>query len=128
VVKECSHEMDPEKTIDTSLFVFQPLRFGTVDNTNTYNLRAQLSNIKLVGNTSRRRLGGTNNNDNRRHLQDGGTAESAFDVSVDLNKADDGPVALQQTAGAGAGAGAGVGTSITVVATSVGLVSALLLA
>jgi len=60
--------------------------------------------------------------DNRRHLQDEGTAESAFDVSVDTNKADDGPVALQQTSGAG------VGTSITVVATSVGLVSAILLA
>jgi len=70
-----------------------------------------------------RRLGGTNNNDNRRrHLQEGATTESAFDVSVDLNKADDGPVALQQTAAAGAG------TSITVVATIVGLVSAILLA
>jgi len=82
-----------------------------------------------------RRLGGSSSNNNnniinninrssKRTLQDVGTAESAFDVSVDLNKADDGPVALQQTAGAGAG----VGTSITVVATSVGLVSALLLA
>jgi len=69
----------------------------------------------------RRRLGNIDNTDNRQ-LQEGGTAESAFDVSVDLQKADDGPVALQQTAGAGAG------TSITVVATIVGLVSAILLA
>jgi len=70
-----------------------------------------------------RRLGGNNNNDNRRrHLQDGGTAEAGFEISAELQKADDGPVALQQTAGTG------VGTSITVVATIVGLVSAILLA
>jgi len=122
VVKKCTYEMT--KTIDTSLFVDAPMRFGgNIDgNSDNLNLRAQLSNIKLVGSTSRRRLGGTNNNNNRRHLQEGGSAKSAFDVSVDLNKAEDGPVALQQTAGAG------VGTSITVVATIVGLVSALLLA
>jgi len=131
VVKECTKVMDPEKTINTLLFVNEPVRFGRYQAFNGGNLRATLSNIKLVGETRvvvadvvNRRLGGTNNNNRRRrrHLQDGGTAKSAFDVSVDLNKAEDGPVALQQTAGAGAG------TSITVVATIVGLVSALLLA
>jgi len=65
-----------------------------------------------------RRLG---NSDNKRNLQDGGTAAAPFEMTATLNKADDGPAALQQTAG-------GTGTSITVVATIVGLVSAILLA
>jgi len=65
-----------------------------------------------------RRLG---NSDNKRNLQDGGTAAAPFEMTATLNKADDGPAALQQTAG-------GAGTSITVVATIVGLVSAILLA
>jgi len=77
---------------------------------------------RLDGNN--RLLGGNNNNENRRNLQDGGSEEDegGFEVSASLNKADDGPVAIQQTAAAGAG------TSITVVATIVGLVSAILLA
>jgi len=62
------------------------------------------------------------NTDNRRHLQDGDSTEAAFGMTAELNKADDGPVAIQQTAGAGAG------TSIIVGATIVGLVSAILLA
>merc|ERR1712194_719127 len=49
--------------------------------------------------SNNRRLGGNNNNDNRRHLQEGDTTVAAFDVAATLNKADDGPVALQQTPG-----------------------------
>jgi len=80
-----------------------------------------------------RRLGSSSNNNNinnniinrsnKRTLQEGDAAIVApFEITASLNKADDGPVALQQTAG-------GTGTSITVVTTTiVGLVSAILLA
>jgi len=62
-----------------------------------------------------------------RNLQEGGSSENdaivaPFEMTASVNKADDGPAALQQTAG-------GTGNSITVVATTiVGLVSAILLA
>jgi len=62
-----------------------------------------------------------------RNLQEGGSSENdaivaPFEMTASVNKADDGPAALQQTAG-------GTGNSITVVATTiVGLVSAVLLA
>jgi len=128
-VEECTYETT--ETPDLSHFVDAPLRFGGSRPT-YYYLNSQLSNIKLGGVTHRRRrrldgnnrrLGGSNNNDNsRRHLQDGGAVVAGFEISAELNKADDGPVAIQQTAAAGAG------TSITVVATIVGLVSAILLA
>mmetsp|Transcript_10179 Transcript_10179/g.11605 ORF Transcript_10179/g.11605 Transcript_10179/m.11605 type:complete len:583 (+) Transcript_10179:231-1979(+) len=61
-VEECRKEMNPALTIDASKFVTAPLRFGGAQNRNVNknNLRATLSNIKLVGDTSRRRrLGGT---------------------------------------------------------------------
>ena len=59
-----------------------------------------------------------------RNLQDGDTSTVApFAMTANLNRADDGPVAYVQTAAA-----TGAGTSITVVATIVGLVSAMLLA
>jgi len=59
-----------------------------------------------------------------RNLQDGDTSTVApFEMTANLNRADDGPVAYVQTAAA-----TGAGTSITVVATIVGLVSAMLLA
>jgi len=61
------------------------------------------------------------NSDNKRNLQDDGTTVAPFDMTTTLSKADDGPAALQQTAG-------GTGTSITVVATIVGLATAILLA
>jgi len=63
--------------------------------------------------------------DNKRNLQEGGgTTVAPFDMTATLNKADDGPVSLQQTAGGDKV----VGTSITVVTTIAGLVSAILLA
>jgi len=65
----------------------------------------------------RRRL----RNSDKRNLQDAGSTVAPFGMTATLNKADDGPVSLQQTAG-------GKGTSITVVATIAGLVSAILLA
>mmetsp|Transcript_47905 Transcript_47905/g.51803 ORF Transcript_47905/g.51803 Transcript_47905/m.51803 type:complete len:109 (+) Transcript_47905:776-1102(+) len=60
-VEECRHEMNPALTIDASQFVDAPLRFGgNHGKSYVQNLRATLSNIKLVGDTSRRRrLGGT---------------------------------------------------------------------
>mmetsp|Transcript_53667 Transcript_53667/g.61961 ORF Transcript_53667/g.61961 Transcript_53667/m.61961 type:complete len:581 (-) Transcript_53667:179-1921(-) len=60
-VEECRKEMNPALTIDASKFVTAPLRFGARNsNVNHQNLHATLSNIKLVGDTSRRRrLGGT---------------------------------------------------------------------
>jgi len=59
---------------------------------------------------------------NGRNLQeDDEPLASAFDFSAGVNKAEDGPAALTQTAG-------GAATSITVVGTIIGLVSALLFA
>merc|ERR1711935_310772 len=96
----CRHAMDPELTIDTSKFINAPMRFGGYYDPDNRNMHAQLNNIKLVGDIYYNRLlGGNNNNDNRRHLQEGDTTVAAFDVAATLNKADDGPVALQQTPG-----------------------------
>jgi len=64
------------------------------------------------------------NTDGNRYLQDADTSTVApFEMVAELNRADDGPVAYVQTAAA-----TGTGTSITVIATIVGLVSAILLA
>merc|ERR1712194_982492 len=48
--------------------------------------------------SNNRGLGGNNNNDNLRRLKEADPV-AAFDVAATINKADAGPVALQQTAG-----------------------------